>query len=255
MTAAHAELLKLYAAGSLKAAAGDIARAFEIKHAGIKVETTFGASGLLRKRIEGGEVAHLYASADMKQPRWLEAIGMAATSVQMFARNELCALARSDVDVNRDNLLEMMMSKDIRLGTSTPNADPAGDYAATLFSKAEAIVAGARARLESKALKLTGGPATKRPPKGRNQYGWVLSENMADIFLTYRTNAVMAQKDTPSLKLIAIPEPLAVGVEYGMVVMNDAPQASKDLAAFILGPEGQTILRDHGFGEGDDARE
>lgn len=79
-----------------------------------------------------------------------------------------------------------------------------------------------------------------------------MSEKKADIFLTYCTNAVLARKDTPDLKIVAIPEALAVGAKYGLLVLKDAPPESAKLADFILGAEAQKILRDYGFGPGDD---
>lgn len=252
---ARAEELRLYAAGSLKAAMTDVARAYETSAPEDRIETIFGASGLLRERIEGGETAHVYASANMKHPKTLTEAGRATPPVKMFARNQLCAIAQKDVDVSTDTLLDRMLSDDLRVGTSTPKADPSGDYAFALFAKAEALKAGARKKLESKALKLTGGPDTKKAPEGRNQYGWVMSENKADIFLTYCTNAVLAKKDTPSLQIIPIPEALSVGAAYGLVVLKGAPERAKVLAKFILEPEAQKILRGYGFGIGDDAKE
>lgn len=250
-----ADALRLYAAGSLKAALGDVARSFEKDTGGkSQVETEFGASGLLRERIEKGESAHVFASADMKHPQTLADAGRAAGRVRMFARNGLCAIAQPDVDVTSDTLLDRMLSPEVRLGTSTPKADPSGDYAFALFAKAEALKTGAKAVLEAKALKLTGGPDTQKAPDGRNQYGWVMSQKKADIFLTYCTNAVLASKDTPSLKILEIPAALAVGANYGMIVMKDAPVEAEQLAEFILGPAAQKILRDYGFGSGDDIK-
>ncbi len=249
----QAETLNLYAAGSLKSAMSDVARAYEKASGGkTTVATTFGASGLLRERIEKGEPAHVFASANLKHPQTLADAGRAAGKVRMFARNELCAIAQADIDVTPDTLLERMLDDKIRLGTSTPKADPSGDYAFALFGKAEPIKAGSKAKLEAKALKLTGGPDTEKAPEGRNQYGWVMSEKKADIFLTYCTNAVLARKDTPDLKIVAIPDALAVGANYGLLVLKDAPEGSARLADFILGAEAQKILRDYGFGPGDD---
>ena len=48
-TMAHAETVNLYAAGSLKAALTEIARAFEAKDPGTRVVAEFAASGLLRE--------------------------------------------------------------------------------------------------------------------------------------------------------------------------------------------------------------
>ena len=77
----------------------------------------------------------------------------------------------------------------MKVGTSTPKADPSGDYAFEVFAKAEALKAGSRAALEQKALQLTGAPASAQPPAGRNVYGWHVAEGRADIFLTYCTAA------------------------------------------------------------------
>lgn len=252
-TPASAETLNLYAAGSLKAALTDAARAFEKASDGKHtVKTEFAASGLLRERIEKGEAAHVFASADMKHPQTLSDAGRATGKVRLFARNQLCAIAQDNIDVTTDTLLARMLDPTIRVGTSTPKADPSGDYAFALFGKAEALKAGAKAMLEGKALKLTGGPDSAKAPQGRNQYGWVMSEKKADIFLTYCTNAVLAKKDTPALKIVAIPPALAVGADYGMIVLKDAPDGAAALADFILGLQAQKILRDYGFGAGDD---
>ncbi|WP_459936073.1 substrate-binding domain-containing protein [Desulfonatronum parangueonense] len=51
-----AEQVNLYAAGSLRAALSDVAKAFEAA-TGNSVATEFGPSGLLRQRIEQGEEA------------------------------------------------------------------------------------------------------------------------------------------------------------------------------------------------------
>lgn len=254
-TPVAAETLNLYAAGSLKAALTAAARAFEVasgsKHT---IITEFAASGLLRERIEKGEAAHVFASADMAHPKTLADAGRATGKVRMFARNQLCAITRNGIGVTPEKLLDRMLDPSVRLGISTPKADPSGDYALTLFAKADALKPGARASLEAKALKLTGGPDTAKAPQGRNQYGWVMSENKADIFLTYCTNAVLAKKDTPSLEIVTIPAPIAVGAEYGMIVLKGAPEGAQAFSDFILGPEAQQILRDHGFWSGDASR-
>jgi len=252
---AGAETLRLYAAGSLKAAMADVVRDFEQTAGnGHGVGIVFAPSGLLRQRIETGETAHVFASANMKHPRTLESAGKAAGPVRMFATNELCAIAQPDVNVTTETLLDRLLDDSIRVGTSTPKADPAGDYAFALFAKAESLRPGTQKTLESKALQLTGGPDTRTAPEGRNLYGWVMAENGADIFLTYCTNAVLAKKDTASLQIVAIPKDLSVGAEYGLLVLKGAPPAADDLAEFILSPPAQQILASYGFGRGEDVK-
>jgi ABC-type molybdate transport system substrate-binding protein len=248
---AHAETVRLYAAGSLKAAMADMTKAFEAATPGTTIEIVLGASGLLRERIEKGEAAHVFASADTGHPKRLAEQGRAASPVAVFARNELCALVRAGLAVTPDNLLDTMLDAKVRVGTSTPKADPSGDYAFALFGKAEAIKAGAKTTLEAKALQLAGGPASPKAPEGRTLYGWLMATDQADMFLTYCTNAVQAKAEVPELSIVAISKPLNVGADYGLIVLKDAPPAATAFAAFIRSDAGRALLIKHGFGAGD----
>jgi ABC-type molybdate transport system substrate-binding protein len=243
-----ADGLSLYAAGSLKAALSDVADAYEAAY-GTQVETVFAASGLLRERIEGGERPDVFASANMAHPQALMAKDLGGPVV-LFARNRLCALARPDLSVETEGVLEAMLREDVKLGTSTPKADPSGDYAWQMFEKADALRPGSFAAPEAKALKLTGGPDSAKAPEGRNTYAWVMEEGKADLFLTYCTNARVAAAEVAGLRTVQLPDALAVGADYGLIVLNtDRPEAWR-LAMFILGPEGQAVLSDYGFAVG-----
>ncbi len=242
---ASAESLKLYAAGSLKAALEQVAASYE-KAYNTKVATKFGPSGLLREAIEKGDNPDVFASADMTHPEKLASSGWGGPVV-LFTRNQLCALAQPDVDLTTENLLNTLMNKDVKLGTSTPKADPSGDYAWQLFKKADSIQTGSFTALSTKALQLTGGPSSEKAPEGRNQYGWVMGEKKADVFLTYCTNAVLARKEVQALKIVRIPEELSVGADYGLLVRNGASGEAWRLALYILSPEGQKILAEYGF--------
>jgi ABC-type molybdate transport system substrate-binding protein len=240
-----AEPLKLYSAGSLKAALGDVTASYE-KSYNVKVTAKFGPSGLLRKAIEDGEMADIFASADMTHPGKLEAGGWGGP-VALFTRNQLCVLAQPGIEVTTETLLSILLNEKIRVGTSTPKADPSGDYAWELFQKAEKIKKGSFDILSTKALQLTGGPDSEKAPEGKNPYGWVMSEKKADVFLTYCTNAVLAQKEVPAVKIIKINEALSVGADYGLIVRKGASKEASQLADYILSPEGQKILSSYGF--------
>lgn len=242
--AASADAVRLKAAGSLRPALGEISTLFT-ERTGIPVEAEFAPSGLLRERIEGGEPADLFASANMAHPRAI-AEDRGGTVVP-FARNRLCALAQPDIEAIAETLLDRMLEEGIRLGTSTPGADPSGDYAWELFDKAEAVRPGAAERLKEKALTLTGGPDSPEPPPDRSIYGLVMEEDRADLFLTYCTNAVIAAREVPGLQVIQIPETLSVGADYGLIVLNTRAEAQA-LADLILSDEGQTIMASYGFG-------
>jgi ABC-type molybdate transport system substrate-binding protein len=245
---ARAEPVHLYAAGSLRGALTDAAKAFEAK-TGNAVEAKFGPSGTLKNEIAGGAKAEVFASANMEHPQALHDAGKSGPVVR-FARNEMCALAHPLLKVDASNLLERMLDPLVKLGISTPKADPSGDYAIEIFRKAEAIKPGARAALEKKALQLTGSPTSAAPPAGRLVYGWLIAEGKADIFLTYCTNAVAAQKQNAGQQIIGLPDNLSLGADYGLTVIVGAPPAAERFANFIVSPEGEAILAGYGFAPG-----
>jgi ABC-type molybdate transport system substrate-binding protein len=74
-----------------------------------------------------------------------------------------------------------------------------------------------------------------------------MESGQADIFLTYCTNAVLAQREVPGLKIVAIPAALAVGADYGLMVLDGAPSEAWRLALHIVSPAGQKILAGYGF--------
>lgn len=234
------------AAGSLREALTEIARTYEAK-TGQKIELTFAASGLIREGLEKGGAAQVFASADMGNPKKLSDSG-AWAAPQVFARNELCALAQANIDIKTERLLDVLLDPAVRLGTSTPKADPSGDYAWALFRKAEALRPSAYATLDRKAMQLTGGPASPKAPAGRGTYAWIIDEGQADVFLTYCTNAVSSQREVPRLRVVQIPSTLQVSADYGLTVRRDAHPAAQAFAASLLAPEAQAVFSKYGFG-------
>jgi ABC-type molybdate transport system substrate-binding protein len=244
-SASAQEPVRLYAAGSLRGVMTDLGKAWAASGGGA-VAPEFGASGTLRDRIAGGAKADVFASANMEHPQSLAASGRAGP-VSLFAKNQLCALSTPQARVTAETLLDRMLDPQVKVGTSTPKADPSGDYAFLLFEKADRIRPGAGATLAAKALQLTGGPSSPPPPADRNVYGMLVAGGQADVFLTYCTNAVVAQREQPSLVVSAIPPALAVGADYGIAALSGAPEGGGKFVAFVLSPEGRRIIASHGF--------
>ena len=239
--------IKVLAAGSLRAALGEVAGAYEAPRPGQKVQLGFGASGLLKDRLLAGEAAQVFASANMEHPQALAAAGRAAPP-QAFASNRLCALAAPTLDVSSATLIDRLLDPAVRVGTSTPRADPAGDYTWQMFERIEQQGRpGAFATLSAKALQLTGGPSSAPPPAERNVYGALLESRQADLFITYCTNAVIAAREVPALRLVEVPAAVNVAARYGIALLNGAPEPAQGFVRFLLGAEGQGVLARHGF--------
>jgi molybdate transport system substrate-binding protein len=249
MTRAQANTLTVYAAGSLGGALTQIGQDFEASPGGAEVNFVFGASGLLRDRLQSGERADVFASANMEHPRALADAGK-AQPVQAFARNAMCALAAPGFGLRGNTLAERLLDADVRVGTSTPKADPSGDYAFEMFERIEksgAAPAGAAERLKAKALQLTGGPNSPPPPTDRNLYGVLMSTSQADVFVTYCTNAAIARKEVPTLQVLTVPDAFNVFANYGLAVMKPPSPLAQRFVEFILGAAGQRRLAEFGF--------
>src|SRR5262245_10112740 len=208
--------VRVFAAGSLMAPLTGVADALKRTQA-IDIEFTFGPSGTLRERLERGESADLFASANMEHPRALREAGKAGP-VQLFTRNTLCAFSRPDVGLRAETLLDRMLDPRVKLGTSAPVSDPAGDYTWAMFHKADGLRSGAYDTLTRKAQQLFGGPnpaPAPAVPRGRNATAFQLETRTVDIYLQYCSGRGAFLSDSPGLAVVDLPQALAVGADYG----------------------------------------
>lgn len=242
--AARAEPLRVYAAGSLTASFNALLGAFGTPP-GTAAQPTYGPSGVLRERLERGETADLFASADMGQPRRLVAAGR-GTPVVMFARNRMCALSQERLGITPANLLDRLLDPAVKLATSTPGADPGGDYAWAVFARAEQVRPGAKATLEGKAQQLVGGPSMAPLVPGQGPSEGVFLSGRADVMLGYCSGAAGLRRTIPDLAAVPLPPELEVGPAYGLTVLSDNLAAAR-FALFVLSEPGQAILAQHGL--------
>lgn len=152
--------LLLFAAGSLRVAFGPLLAAFQAQ-TGEVVDAVFGPAGLLRQRIEAGERPHVFASANLAHPQRLVDLHL-SPRVQTFARNRLCATVRNSAGLTERPLLEVLLDSRWRVATSTPGADPSGDYALQLFERIESLLPGQGTALRQRALALVGAQIRRR---------------------------------------------------------------------------------------------
>lgn len=245
LNTARADPVTIYAAGSLKTVLSEILSGYAQDN-DVRINRHFAPSGILHEAIQSGDDVELFISANMTHPQSLADQGW-GSSVILLTHNQLCAIAQADVNLTTDNFLETIRRDDIQLGTSTPIHDPSGDYAWQMFDKAENLQPGSFKILNAKAQKLTGGPETQKPPANRNPYAWVMQQTSVDAFLTYCTNAKLAQSELPELQIINLPAALAVGADYGLILRQNASETAQDLARYLRSAEVQNLLGNYGF--------
>lgn len=245
LSRASGEELVLYGVGSLREVMTQIAADYQTMR-GIRVRTDFGPSGLMRERIERGEQVDVFASADLGHPLTLQRAGR-ATVVAMFTRNTLCAVALPHVGLTPANLLDRLLDSGVKLGTSTPKADPAGDYTWAMFRLADKVKPGSFAILDQKAQQIVGGTLPNAPGGGADPAVAALRDGVVDAHIGYCTSARLRMGLLPELQVVDIPEALRVGPEYGIALVKGAHPEATDLMLYILSLDGQATLKRFDF--------
>jgi molybdate transport system substrate-binding protein len=169
-----------------------------------------------------------------------------ATRVAMFTRNTLCGVAVPKVGLTTANFLDRLLDPAVALGTSTPKADPSGDYTWAMFRRADALRPGSYEILSGKAQQIVGGPSNSAPVDGKDPAVAALAAGRVDIVIGYCTSAKLRLSQMAELQVAEVPREIAAGPEYGLAVLKAADPKATDLALFMLSPDGQQIFARYG---------
>jgi ABC-type molybdate transport system substrate-binding protein len=244
-SSASAADLKVMAAGSLKDAFTALFADFSRQYGG-GFAPVYGPSGGLRERLQKGEPFDVFASAALPHAQALTDAGISGSSI-MFTRNALCIVTTADRGIESGNLVETLLDPHIKVGTSTPVSDPAGDYTWELFHKIETGKPGAFGTLSQKAQQIFGGPTTTAPIDGRPRQLVALDHHDVDLFIYYCSGAQQIVSGSAKYKSVALPAALSVGPEYGLTVSRKSQPAAADFAMYLMSPQGQATLKQFGF--------
>jgi molybdate transport system substrate-binding protein len=239
---AAGEIVEIYSAGSLRGIVADLAR--EASAFNVEIKATFGGSGSLRERIEKGEKPDLFMSADVGSPQKLESQGRTVVPAIAFARNRICIVSRKSAGVTASNLIDRMLAADVRVKTSTPVADPSGDYAWAIFDHIDTLRPGAGAKLKEKAQGLMNVSADAAA--GQSATAALFLGKKIDMSITYCSAWPALEKEVPDLTSLVVPPQLDPHPVDGMAVLSDRPQALR-IALFLLSQKGQAIIAQEGL--------
>ncbi|MBS7813795.1 substrate-binding domain-containing protein [Roseococcus pinisoli] len=245
-TPASAEPLRLFGAGSLREAMTEIATAYG-RETGREVSTSFGFSGLMRERIERGEEADVFTSADTGHPLRLLRDGR-ASRVVLFARNTLCLAAPAGTGLTSETAVRLLLDPGVPLGVFPAVQDPVGDYTLDLFRRIEAEHPGAEAALRARAVVINEAMVGRPLAQGEDWPAALLRDGKMRLHVSYCTTArARLARQVPGLEIAELPASLAVGPAYGLAVLRGARPGAEDLALFILSEAGQRALARVGF--------
>jgi molybdate transport system substrate-binding protein len=236
--------LTVFAAGSLREAIGAIAEDFGAAHK-LQIRTEFGPSGRMRERIEHGEQADLFASADIGHARTLVEQGR-ATVMAMFARNSICVLAPEGLGLTEAAIVDKLLDTATRIGISTPKVDPLGDYTVEVYRRISQEHAGAAGDLMARSTVIEVPPGGPRPGAG-DAFADALQERRVDLEILYCSGRDRLARLLPTATMTPFPPGLQVGPEYALAVLKNGDPLAAELALYMLSPEGQATLARFGF--------
>lgn len=243
---AHAETstdeLRVFAAGSLKAALGAVMADYAKAVPQLHIAAQWGPAGALREKLETGTPFDLYASAALGHALTLERAGISGPSV-VFTRNTLCAVTPTGFPLSQDNFAKKLLEPGTRIATSTPKADPGGDYTWQMFQQIDAICPGAFKTLSTKAQQLYGSGVGTAPARLTD----FLDSGQADLLMVYCTSAHGLTAGSSAYRVVSLPPNLQIGADYALTVARTANPRASDLALYILSPAGQRRLSEFGF--------
>ena len=214
--------MTVYAAASLSEAFEDLATEYEVANPDVDVRLNFAGSARLAAQISAGARADVFASANGATMSRVEAEGLTATPPVLFVRNRLALVVPVD---NPGNVTELedLSDDDLVLAVCAPEV-PCGALALAVLNDA-----GVDAE-----------PDTEETSVRAVLTKVTLGE--ADAGLVYATDVAAGGDKVASIQL----GPQIRFNDYPVAATSDRAVAA-DFVDFVLGPDGQVILRSHGF--------
>lgn len=224
--------LTISAAASLTDALKDIQKTYESKHANVKLNFNFGASGALQQQIEQGAPADLFLSAASKNMKALVDKQLIDADKQTnLLINELVAIIPADAKTVIERAEDLAKAEVKYVAIGIPESVPAGSYA--------------REALENVRLWDALQPRLVQGKDVRQVLQYVETGN-ADAGFVYKTDALTSQK----VKIAFTVDPATYSpalYPVGIVKAAKHGREAGDFYAYLQSQEALDVFVKYGF--------
>lgn len=214
--------------------------------ANLHVGLEFGPAAVLREKVEAGAPADIMAVPGISHQRKLYKAGRAEEPIR-FASNEMVLLVAPERLGGTMDPFDALLNPMLHIGMATPGIDPSGDYAEAILKKLENMLPKEGPGVRERVQFLMGGREPPIAPQGRNIFAWLIETGRADVFLTYRSNAMAAKRDRPKLAYIPLPRELAQPTACHLCLLSGAKADAPKIARTITSEPAQAIFEEFGF--------
>lgn len=220
----YAAEITVSAAASLKDAFTQMVQEYQKQHPQDKIKLNTGASGALLQQLKQGAPVDVFATADITTMQKAEQGNWVHPS-QVFAQNRLVLIVSPKSSLSLNKLNDLLYARRIAIGK--PESVPAGKYAQGALQKANLYPVLNRRLVYTQNVR----QALDYVVRGEVDAGFV-----------YQTDAKL--KPVKVLTHIDT-EP----VIYPIAVSKKTPNttSAKRFVQYVLSPQGQNILQQHGF--------
>ncbi|HEY2527838.1 MAG TPA: extracellular solute-binding protein [Xanthobacteraceae bacterium] len=263
--------LTIFAAGTLAVPFKAVSSIYEKKYPNVTVQAQFGGSVMMAKKITDlHQDADVLAVADYSViPKYMFGSRPRAAWYAGFARNAITFVytdkSKYADEINADNWYKVLARKGVEIGRSDPNTDPSGYQTVQMLNLAEKYYK--EPGLEQNIL--ANAPLANMRDTETSLIS-ALQLGQIDYLAIYRSDALQHH-----LKFIDLPAQINLSdpahaadyqegvaqtkngeltgkpIVYAITVVDGSKNAAAaaQYVALLLGPEGQAIMKDAGFGE------
>jgi molybdate/tungstate transport system substrate-binding protein len=269
--AAEPTTLTMFAAGTLAVPFRQVDALFEKKYPDVKVEAQFGGSVKMTKQItELHKQADLLAVADYSViPKYMFAEPAHAKWYVGIARNAITFVytdkSKGAGEINAGNWYKVMAQKGVEIGRSNPDTDPSGYQTVQMLNLASKYYK--EPDLEKNVL--ANAPLSNMRDTETSLIS-ALQLGQIDYLAIYRSDALQHHLEFLDLPAeINLSDPAHSAdykngvahtkngdltgkpIVYAITIVNGAehPEVAEKFIAFVLGPEGQAVMKKNGFGQ------
>jgi molybdate/tungstate transport system substrate-binding protein len=235
----------LYAGSLVNLMEHGVGPAFD-KASGDSFQGFGGGSGMLANQIKGKlRQGDVFVSASPKVNDGLmgEANGGWVSWYISFAQSPLVigynAKSKFAADLQSKPWYEVLQEPGIKIGRTDPKIDPKGALTVTLMQQAETHY-----NSPGLAQKIIGAPDNAAQVLPEETLVGRLQSGEIDAGFFYSTETVDAK-----MPAVTLPAEIAPKAVYTVTILHNAPNAdgADKFVAFLLGPDGQSVLKEHGL--------
>jgi molybdenum ABC transporter molybdate-binding protein len=236
----NAATLRIMAADALPKPIMEIGNIFKKEHPGIKTDYDFLGAGVLKGDIEEGAPCDVFFSANGKFQRQLKHKGF-LKFYEVFAYDYLAAATpyNNPAGVTPSNLIQKLMDPNVALTTSSPHADPAGNYTWKMFRIINRRFPGAFKKITGHVNHLLDA-ALVMP---------VLESGNTDLGILYTSQLLELKRSGAKINIIAITKKYNTKAKFTASVLNQSKYKSldEDFIKLLFSKKGKKILTYWGF--------